>query len=149
MAERQGFVPFASLQETARARKPNSIGFLFAFSECPLFESQNHCYQKNIKLPVGSFLFFWRRDRDSNPATLHREAVSSIKKLLMTSSIFVSIWRRDRDSNPGYLAARQFSRLLHSTTLPSLRVGRGSIGKVGYLSKFFARILSRIVSRRS
>ncbi len=31
-------------------------------------------------------------------------------------------WRRDRDSNPGYLAARQFSRLFHSTTLASLQI---------------------------
>jgi hypothetical protein len=50
MAERQGFVPFASLQETARAREP-IVGSLFAFGECPLFESQNHFYHEKHKTP--------------------------------------------------------------------------------------------------
>lgn len=50
-------------------------------------------------------------------------------------------WRRDRDSNSGYLAARQFSRLLQSTTLPSLRRDvRGVYRGVSICQNYFRKI---------
>ena len=138
-------------------------------SNNPIF--WRHLPWKNF--PNGKFFKnIWRRDRDlplscvvpiaSDTRTReygshHRcsHTFSSLSKILCSKKpshedFFKNIWRRDRDSNSGYLAARQFSRLLQSTTLPSLRMcGRGSIGKWIYLSKSFSRIASRIVARLS
>ncbi len=43
-----------------------------------------------------------------------RKSESELRKLL----ILLAHWRKGWDSNPRTLARRQFSRLLHSTTLP-------------------------------
>ena len=42
MVQPTGLVPFASLQETARGRKPDTTGFLKFLRNFPLYSSPEH-----------------------------------------------------------------------------------------------------------
>ncbi len=116
-----------------------------------------YCYLYRAMLPVGklqddflhtknglgnkSSCSFWNKELYEYRRSMRKinQKIPLFESLIVYSTrknknslmgVFRFFWRRDRDSNSGYLAARQFSRLLQSTTLPSLRMcGRGSIGK--------------------
>jgi hypothetical protein len=90
--------------------------------------------------------FACHRYRQASLDTLLISATIKNKKALYRG-LFNFSWRRDRDSNSGYLAARQFSRLLQSTTLPSLRMcGRAEYREVCLFVKIFLKNLIAYLS---